>query len=89
MFEFFLFWKLVDLKSLEDPIVPILDKLRRSVEKPCQDHPDQADQHQENCQHAEQDHDVPVADGEGDVAVGVVGGGGALPVQGDPHLTHG
>ena len=60
------------------------------MEKPCQDHPDQADQHQENCQHAEQNQDVPVEEGEGDVPGGVGGGGvGALAVQGDPHLAQG
>ena len=57
------------------------------MEKPCQDHPDKADQHKEDGKHAEQDQDVPVEEGEGDVAGGVVGGGGALPVHGDPDLA--
>ena len=58
------------------------------MQQPCQHHPQQADQQQEHRQHAEQDQDVPVEEGEGDVAGGVAVGGGALPVQGDPHLAH-
>ena len=58
------------------------------MQQPCQDHPQQADHHHEHAEHAEQDQDVPVEEGEGDVAGGVSGGGGALPVQRDPDLAH-
>ena len=82
-------WDLVDLENLQKPVVPKLDELGRGVHQPCQHHPQQTDHHHEHAEHAEQDQDVPVEEGEGDVAGGVVGGGGgALPVHGDPDLAH-
>ena len=76
-------------ESLKKPVVPVLDHLGRRLHHPGQDQPDQADDGEEDDEHAEQDEDVPVEEGERDVARCrrcVVRRRGALTVQRDPHL---